>query len=131
MNNRCISVSVTVPAEGVVRVDGGESGAAPFELLATALARCAAETVRDYAREQGWPLEQVMVEVEHEKGPVEGRHGLVDIFRKTVDIRGDDLTEGQHERLLEAAARCPVHRTLESDPSITTLAANPEGKVWP
>lgn len=103
---------------------GDDLGPSPFQLLAAALAECTAMTVRIFARSQGWPLEHVAVQVTHEKAAVEGRHGLVDVFHKVVEIRGADLSDVQHMRLLEVASRCPVHRALESDPAITTVGGS-------
>ena len=36
-----------------------------------------------------------------------------------IELVGD-LDEAQRQRLLEIADRCPVHRTLESDPQIVS-----------
>jgi putative redox protein len=64
--------------------DGRNLGPAPFDLLTAALGACTAITVRWYARQHGWPLEHVSVEVDHEKAAVEGYPGKIDLFRKTV-----------------------------------------------
>jgi len=101
---------------------GADLGPAPYQMLTAALGECTSMTVRWYARQQGWPLEQVLVEVTHEKGEVEGRTGKVDMFHKIVAIRGDELTEAQRLKLLDVAAKCPVQRTLESNASIITTA---------
>lgn len=79
-------------------------------------------TVRWFARQRQWPVDHIAVDVTHRKGAVEGRAGMVDIFHKTVRIRGAALTEEQHERLIDVAAKCPVHRTLEGGSSIATVA---------
>jgi len=80
-------------------------------------------TVRLYARWKNWPVAHIAVDVTHEKAAVEGQRGLFDIFHKTVDIRGAALTPEQHARLIDVAGKCPVHRTLESTPSTSTVAA--------
>ncbi|MES2058098.1 MAG: OsmC family protein [Pseudomonadota bacterium] len=105
---------------------GADLGPSPYQLLAAALGECTAMTVRWFARQRHWPVDHVAVDVTHEKGAVEGRSGSVDIFRKTVMIRGDALTEEQHLRLLDVAAKCPVHRTLENGSSIVTLDGRTE-----
>ncbi|WP_414900170.1 OsmC family protein [Sphingomonas flavalba] len=122
--------SVRVDAGGIafvgdepVAMGGGGLGPNPYELLSAALAECTAMTIRWYARQQGWPVEHVAVEVTHEKGPIEGQARPGDIFHKTVAIRGDALNEEQRRRLIDVAAKCPVHRTLEATPVITTSAA--------
>jgi len=101
--------------------DGGDNlGASPYQMLAAALGECTAMTVRWYARQQQWALEHVAVRITHEKAELEGRPHKTDIFRKTVDIRGPALTQEQVAKLVEIAAKCPVQRTLEGQPLITT-----------
>lgn len=105
------------PAE----MGGGDLGPSPYQLLAAALGECTAMTVRWYARNKNWPLDHVAVDVTHEKGTAEGHPGKADLFTKTLHVRGKDLTQEQHEKLIEIAAKCPVHRTLENTAVITTL----------
>lgn len=104
-------------------VGGADLGPAPFQLLTAALGECTAMTVRWYARQQNWPLEHVSVDITHEKITVEGSRRPVDSFRKTITLKGDALTDEQRKRLLDVASKCPVQRSLEGTPSITTLAA--------
>jgi putative redox protein len=92
---------------------GGEDlGPSPQELLAASLASCTAITMEMYARRKGWDLEGVEVACNYtpaERGaPV--RFQLV--FRLPAH-----LSEEQVERLRVIAAKCPVHRTLESEVS--------------
>ena len=106
-----------------VAMGGADLGPAPYQMLAAALAECTTMTVRWYARQHDWPVDHVATDVTHEKGPVEGRPGMVDIFRKAVAIEGAELTGDQRAKLLEIAAKCPVHRTLEGAATISTAAA--------
>ena len=43
-----------------------------------------------------------------------------DHFAKTIRISGKNLTQEQRDKLIAIAARCPVQRTLEGTPVITT-----------
>ena len=113
------SLTAHAPAE----MGGKDLGPSPYQLPAAALGECTTMTVRWFARQQKWPLDHVATEVSHRKGEVEGRAGKVDIFNKTVTLRGDALTEEQRNRLLDVAAKCPVHRTLENGAQIATLMA--------
>lgn len=102
---------------------GADLGPSPYQMLTAALGECTAMTVRWFARQQEWPVEHIGVEVTHRKDNVDGQAGLVDIFVKLVEIRGDALSAEQRVRLLEVAAKCPVHRTLEHGSHITTIEA--------
>ena len=42
---------------------------------------------------------------------------------RTLTLQGT-LSDAERKRLLEIADRCPVHRTLESEPQIVTEYAN-------
>lgn len=103
---------------------GADLGPAPYDLLLAALGECTAMTIRWYARQQDWPLERVEVTLTHAKGGVEGKSPKVDHFEKYIRITGPALTPEQHDRLIEVAARCPVQRTLEGTPVITTRTAD-------
>ena len=114
-----------ITGDEAVDVGGGGLGPAPFELLAAALAECTAMTVRWYARQQNLPVERVEVSVDYAKKVLAGATAPVDVFEKTIAIRGAQLTDEQRTRLLNVAAKCPVQRTLEGVPTITTLVALP------
>ena len=106
-------------------LDGGGAnlGPAPYDLLVAALGACTAMTIRWYAREQNWPLERVEVDVTHSKGDVPGKSRKVDHFTKIIRIFGEGLSAEQHDKLVEIAAKCPVQRTLEGTPVISTVKA--------
>lgn len=93
---------------------GGDIGPSPYDFLLAALGECTVMTIRWYARRQNWPLVSAQAVVTHQKH--EGR----DVFAKFVDITGPDLTEEQKTRLLDVAAKCPVHKTLSAGADITT-----------
>lgn len=114
-----------ITGDEAVDVGGGGLGPAPFELLAAALAECTAMTVRWYARQQNLPVERVEVSVDYAKKVLAGATAPVDVFDKTIAIHGAQLTDEQRTRLLNVAAKCPVQRTLEGVPTITTLVASP------
>jgi putative redox protein len=99
---------------------GANLGPAPYDLLTAALAECTAMTVRWFARREGWPLEHVEVSLTHQKGGEGAASPRQDVVVKCIRLTGPELTDAQREKLVDIAARCPVQRTLEGTPLITT-----------
>ena len=89
---------------------GDDSGPSPQELLAASLASCTAITVEMYAKRKGWEIGDVAVDVNYEPA----QRGSPTKFRMVVSLP-KELPEEQRERLMQMAAKCPVHRTLEGE----------------
>ena len=106
------------------------SGLNPYDLLLAALGACTSMTLRLYAERKGWPLERVRVGLDHRRihaedcADCETKVGLVDEISREIEITGP-LDDGQRERLMEIADRCPVHRTLTSEIVIRTRQRTP------
>lgn len=112
-------------ADEPVEIGGLGSGPTPYDYLATALSACTSMTLRLYADRKGWPLEAVEVEVSHSKIHLKecrDRPVRRDRFERTVTLKGD-LDDGQRNRLLMIADRCPVHHTLVGAADIETRLA--------
>jgi putative redox protein len=89
---------------------GGDSGPSPQELLAASLASCTAITIEMYANRKGWNIGEVVVDVNYEPA----QRGSPTKFAMVVEL-SKELPEEQRERLMQIAAKCPVHRTLEGE----------------
>jgi putative redox protein len=90
---------------------GGEDSApSPQELLAASLASCTAVTMEMYAARKGWDVGDITVDVDYEPA----HRGSPTRFQMTVSL-SKELPEEQRERLMQIAAKCPVHRTLEGE----------------
>ena len=89
---------------------GDGSGPSPQELLAASLASCTAITIEMYAERKGWDIGEVAVDVDYEPA----QRGSPTRFAMTVRLP-KELPEEQRERLMQIAAKCPVHRTLEGE----------------
>jgi putative redox protein len=118
------SIIVDEPKE----LGGLDQGLSPYELLLAALGACTAMTVRMYARRKKWPLDDVTVELSHDRvhakdcQECETEEGQLGLIRREVRLVGE-LSEEQRARLHEIASRCPVHRTLEGPIEILETAA--------
>ena len=83
-----------------------------------------------YAERKKWPLEEAFVYITHSKKHVadmedESKSGTyLDHISKKIELIGD-LDAEQREKLMQIAAKCPVHKTLQSKVEIeTTLIAS-------
>lgn len=99
---------------------GSNLGMNPYELLLAGLGACTSMTVKMYADHKGIPLEDIAVELQHEKihakdcAECETKDGKIDKIFKTIKLTGQ-LSDEQKERLFEIAEKCPVNRTLKSE----------------
>jgi putative redox protein len=89
---------------------GDDSGPSPQELLAASLASCTAITIELYADRKGWDVGEVVVDVDYEPA----QRGSPTKFTMRLRLP-KELPEEQSERLMQIAAKCPVHRTLEGE----------------
>lgn len=89
---------------------GADEGPSPQELLAASLASCTAITMEMYAQRKGWEVGEVTVDVQYEPA----QRGSPTRFTMEVGFP-KELPEAQREKLMQIAAKCPVHRTLEGE----------------
>jgi putative redox protein len=86
---------------------GTDTGPAPHELLAAALASCVSTMIALYANRKQWDIGEISVDVEYDHDSEPRR------FDTTVNLP-DGLTQDQIERLQRVADTCPVRRALEA-----------------
>jgi len=107
-------------------IGGDDFGPSPYQYLSIALSACTVMTLQMYARRKKWPLEEVIVHIDHGKRYVddcstcEEHTSKLDHFEKKIQLIGD-LSQEQINRLLEIADKCPVHRTLHKEIRISTI----------
>jgi len=108
---------------------GSNLGPTPYDLLLMSLGACTSMTLRMYANHKKWPLEDVLIDLQHERihatdcADCEQTDGKIDRILRTITLVGDELDESQLIRLMEVADRCPVHRTLENNPVVISEMA--------
>lgn len=105
---------------------GSNLGPSPYDLLLMSLGACTSMTLRMYANHKKWPLDDVLIDLQHERihakdcADCEKSDGKIDRIVRKITLVGDQLDEAQLKRLMEVADRCPVHRTLENNPVVVS-----------
>jgi putative redox protein len=92
---------------------GTDTAASPTRLLTASLAACTSMTILMYADRKGWDVGEIEVTAEFERPPV-GDPARFDVVVRLPSA----LSEEQVERIMQIAAKCPVHRTLVGEVSI-------------
>ena len=110
-------------ADEPVSAGGSDAGPNPYDYLLTSLGVCTSMTVGLYARRKRMPLENITVWLRHSRiyakdcEECETEEGMLDRIEAEVELTGA-LSEEQRDKLMEIAAKCPVHRTLTSEINI-------------
>jgi uncharacterized OsmC-like protein len=116
-------------ADEPTELGGGDAGPGPYDYLLTALGACTSMTIGWYARKRRIPLQDIKVSLWHSRIHAKDceecitKEGMLDRIELEIDLTGD-LTPQQHALLMEAAEKCPVHRTLTSEINIKSRAAS-------
>ncbi len=116
------STSHFLRADEPVKYGGSDLGPTPYDLLLMSLGACTSMTLRMYANRKNLPLEDLSIRLVHERVHAEDCidcNAKIERITRRISLVGD-LNEEQRQRLLEIADKCPVHRTLESEPEIVT-----------
>jgi len=108
-------------ADEPIAVGGANTGPTPYGLLVAALGACTSMTLRMYADRKKWPVEAIVVRLQHEKIHASDcrqceteKNGKIDHIEREIELLGE-LDDEQRNKLLAIANKCPVHRTLESE----------------
>ena len=116
-------------ADEPVSTGGGDAGPDPYDYLLASLGVCMSMTIGFYARRHQLPLENITISLWHSRiyakdcEECETREGTLDRIDVEVELTGS-LNEAQHAKLMQIAAKCPVHRTLTSEINIRLRATS-------
>jgi len=112
---------------------GMDSGPSPYDYLAIALGACTTMTLRMYFDRKSIDIGRLSVDVSHKKihahdcvecdEEVQQSGGRIDQFTRVIHVEGE-LDPKMHEKLLEIADKCPVHKTLETSSIVATSLAS-------
>lgn len=98
---------------------GMDTGPDPYDYLLMSLGACTAITLKMYADRKKWPVEDIFVEMSHQKTvPTASEHSgtaatqKIDRIEKEILVKGD-LDESQLQRMLHISHKCPVNKTLQ------------------
>lgn len=107
---------------------GQDAGPTPYDMLLAGLGACTSMTMRMYADRKGWTMGPTSVQLQHSRihardcDTCESSEGRLDHIDRVITL-DDSLSAEQRVSLLAIADKCPVHRTLTSEVSITTVLA--------
>lgn len=101
------------------------NGPGPYDFILAGLGSCTSITIRMYADRKKIPLDGVTVRLTRERiaaadcDHCTSTEGMVEHINRELTFTGD-LTEDHRRALLVIADKCPVHRTLKGEISIST-----------
>ena len=105
----------TLIADEPLDKGGQDLGFSPSQLLASSLASCTAATIQMYASRKEWEIDHITVAVQYDLNREDG----TSYFEKEIEISGN-ITPEQKKRLLMIANKCPIHKVLTNEVSITS-----------
>ena len=100
---------------------GTDAGPTPYDFLAAALGACTSMTMHYLAKRDGIPLEGVEISITSDRmyakdcADCMSQSGYIHRFDVQIKVRGNGLTEEHRKKLLDAANRCPVKKTLSNE----------------
>jgi putative redox protein len=107
-------------ADEPVNAGGTGAGPTPYDFLSAALGSCTSMTMHFLAKRENIPLEGAEIEITNDRmyakdcADCASSSGYIHRFTVRIRLRGA-LTPEQREKLLAAAKKCPVAKTLTAE----------------
>lgn len=96
---------------------GNDAGPNPESLLMASLGCCMAITLRMYANRKGWPLKEVNIGLRFDRDKQMNAR-----MEAEIELKGE-LTAEMHDRMMDIARRCPMHKALSGGVDIKVGSA--------
>jgi putative redox protein len=106
---------------------GTDAAPDPYDYLMASLGACTSMMVGLQARKRKWPLENIMVSLQHSRIHAEDceecltKDGMTDRIDVGIELTGP-LTSGQRAEWMKTAASCPIHRALTHEINVRLRA---------
>jgi putative redox protein len=116
-------------ADEPIKAGGQDAGPDPYQHLLAGLGACTVMTLRMYAKLKKIHMENVIVNLSHDRKHGEDcqscddKHPKIDVIHRNIQFQGD-LSQEQIDKLLVIADKCPVHRTLHNKIEVRTVLKN-------
>ncbi|HEX9163189.1 MAG TPA: OsmC family protein [Thermoanaerobaculia bacterium] len=113
-------------ADEPVSAGGTDQGPTPYDFLSAALGACTSMTMHFLAKRDSIPLEGVEISVVNDRmyakdcADCTSQSGYIHRFDVKIRLQGN-LTPEQREKLLGAARRCPLYKTLTNEIRIVEM----------
>ncbi|TDQ11105.1 OsmC family protein [Pedobacter metabolipauper] len=97
-------------------VGGTDEGMTPGALLLASLGSCTAITIRMYADRKGINLDSIKIDLAICKEEEMSKETTI---TRKIELKGD-FSDDVHQRLMQIADKCPIHRLLSNPIKIET-----------
>jgi putative redox protein len=104
-------------ADEPIDLGGKDKGPTPYELLLGSLGACTVITLKMYAQNKNWNLQDVHVSLNFSSEVIEGKKKTT--FHREIKLDGE-LDTTQRERLIQIAKACPVAKIISGEVEIIT-----------
>jgi len=127
-HQKIVSGKHNFEADEPVDVGGKDEAPNPYDYLLAALGTCTSMTIGWYARKKKIPVEDIKVSLWQSRIHAKDcedcitKDGMIHRIELEIALTGNIAPE-QHKLLMEAAEKCPVHRTLTAEIDIKTRVA--------